>query len=503
MSIIKLDGTKYDITGGFTMQNAAQYELECGLTKRDGTIYEIDINAPEITDTVWELTADPYNESSYTGTWIAPYTGYYRVTGIGGGGGGGGTVAMLSNLRNSDYGYYIPNIYNGVGGGGGSGYSFSTILKIRRRSKIEYEIGKGGAGGTHKNLGAVTSTAENSAIRVNDYLNKAATDGKDGTETWFFDTYANTNLSFPGGSGGTGGYTLETYNSSLTFADIWKNGKGGDGQVNGGTVTSSSGSTGSYSTLEASGGSVDTFSYGAGGSTNTLSCRNPNGEIDINKPMNFITITQPSAGQDGLIKIEFLQQDTPDLQKYAVSVDLENYTISNTVNHVYEGDSYIATITPNDTDSTHYYMDAFSVTMNGEDVTDSYVTYTQAGDFNVSAVINIPVVTGNIEIKCTPARYIIVFINNTGYDAKLIVDGTNYATGSYIKFYEQSSSSTILIEYETYSTSLTPDGPPTTDTTPHKVDYILKGDIRIVSQVNSYDYGNAGRTDYTVIITYI
>lgn len=93
------------------------------------------------------------------------------------------------------------------------------------------------------------------------------------------------------------------------------------------------------------------------------------------------------------------------LSNYDVTNNLTNCTTSNNATTVEADASYTATVTQ----SGDYKLKALTVKMGGTDITNDVVTYSTTGDYNirtyVSATINIPKITGNVEITGTGAMW--------------------------------------------------------------------------------------------------
>ena len=93
------------------------------------------------------------------------------------------------------------------------------------------------------------------------------------------------------------------------------------------------------------------------------------------------------------------------LSNYDVTNNLTNCTTSNNATTVEADASYTATVTQ----SGNYKLKALTVKMGGTDITNDVVTYSTTGDYNirtyVSATINIPKVTGKVEITGTGAMW--------------------------------------------------------------------------------------------------
>lgn len=103
---------------------------------------------------------------------------------------------------------------------------------------------------------------------------------------------------------------------------------------------------------------------------------------------------------------------------YSIASTLTQCTISNTATSIQEGESYSATLTPND----KYSLTSVKVTMGGTDVTGSVYS---------SGVITIPNVTGNIVITATATK-IVSYTNlvPTSIDTSgAVYNGTGYKNG--------------------------------------------------------------------------
>lgn len=157
---------------------------------------------------------------------------------------------------------------------------------------------------------------------------------------------------------------------------------------------------------------------------------NYTGENDNEKVLawavaNGITTAEIKAFRASMINGDVGEVVVPP-QEYTVTNTLTGCTISNAAMTVTEGDSYYATITA----SSGYVMTGATVQvkMGGTDVTDLYYS---------DGVINIPDVSGNIEITITAAVYVPTYTNilPTAVDPSTksgVWDGKGYRNGAYM-----------------------------------------------------------------------
>jgi hypothetical protein len=125
-----------------------------------------------------------------SGNWIAPETGRYAITLIGGGGGGGRGRYSVS-----------------CGGGGGSGAARIVYIEIMKGELFQIVIGSGGVG----------SSSESSS--VNDPVQRGTSGGQTS-----FDNYAAL-----GGEGGVSGYRSDADTVALGGAAGFLGESGGNG----------------------------------------------------------------------------------------------------------------------------------------------------------------------------------------------------------------------------------------------------------------------------------
>lgn len=139
---------------------------------------------------------------------------------------------------------------------------------------------------------------------------------------------------------------------------------------------------------------------------------------------NGITAAEINAFRASMISGDAGEVTVP-LQEYAVTNTLTGCTSSNSATTVTEGDAYYATITA----SSGYVLDGATVVvkMGGTDVTALYYS---------DSVINIPKVTGKIEITVTAAVYVPSYTNvlSNAVDPTTksgVWDGIGYRNGAY------------------------------------------------------------------------
>lgn len=432
MSYYKKDGTLYSITGGLTKHQGSIEKLEVGLTKIDGTVYEIDLQQPLITETKWELRADASDPASYSGTWIVPYSGYYRITTIGGGGGGAGTmcVAGVCNWKDSGSDQYSSYAYSdltiGSGGAGGSGSCNQFIVKLRRRESLEYSIGRGGASGSNKlislakDLGTVSTTNmdysyfNQESNKYSDYKKVSAVGGEDGTSSIIYSQYHDILAQSTGGQGGQSG---EGSAEATSWDTLMLGGLGGDGGTDGesgiATVLRSKWSGNSPATQ--GGSNLQYAEIGAGGNGGGFSWFTGTPTGSVNTPQHTVfTNQEPIAGTGGGIIIEYLEEDTILTPECSINYYCSNAAIGNHRGNVLKGSSYTNTITALD----GYAFDSYTITMNGEDIS-QYCTPSSIEYYTTEISINVPSITGDIQFSCKGEPLI---------DVKISVEETDQCT---------------------------------------------------------------------------
>ena len=162
-----------------------------------------------------------------SGAYIAPVTGWYKITVKGGGGGGGG-------------GSYKTNVCSRGGGGGGEGGTTIGFEKLTAGQTASVVIGAGGAGGTAASealFGGAGGNGGNSTVTVNSHTYTGG-GGEGGSGV----------TGMPGGSGtinGAPGTVGETSNVNSVGA---YGGPGGGNGASGytGTATQGGGGGGGY-----------------------------------------------------------------------------------------------------------------------------------------------------------------------------------------------------------------------------------------------------------------
>lgn len=441
MSYYKKDGTLYSITGGLTKHWGSIEKLEVGLTKVDGTVYEIDLQQPLITETQWELQANTSDPTTYSGTWVAPYSGYYRITTIGGGGGGAGTmcVAGVCNWKESELAIQYKHSINsdlaiGGGGAGGSGQCNQFIVKLRRREPLGYTIGRGGAGGSNKlialtdYLGVVnTSNVDYNYFTQNPaeytyYKGVSADGGEDGTSSIVYSQYHDIYAQAIGGEGGLPGIGDE---EATSWDTLMLSGAGGEGSVDG--EDGSLKAIASYSAIASQGGTILSYAnIGAGGNGGCSGyyTGDPTGSLYTMATTVFMLKQEPTSGADGGIIIEYLEEDTTLTPEYLINYDCSNAIIENHVGSALAGSGYTNTITALE----GYAFDAYTITMNGEDIS-QYCTPSPVEYYTTKIFINIPSITGDIYFSCQGAPLLDVKISISEEDqGAIFLNGTWYGT---------------------------------------------------------------------------
>lgn len=442
MSYYKKDGTLYSITGGLTKHQGSIEKLEVGLTKIDGTVYEIDLQQPLITETKWELRADASDPASYNGTWAVPYSGYYRITTIGGGGGGAGTmcVAGVCNWKDSDSNQY--SIFNssdlaiGGGGAGGSGPCNQFIVKLRRRESLEYSIGRGGASGSNKlislvkDLGTVSTTNKSYSYfskesdKYSDYKKVSADRGEDGTSSIIYSQYHDILAQSSGGQGGQPG---EGSAEATSWDTLMLGGLGGDGGTDGepGTATTLRSRSSGSSSATQGGSNLQYAEIGAGGNGGGFSWYTGTPTGSVNTPQwTVFTNQEPIAGADGGIIIEYLEEDTTLTPECSINYDCSNAAIDSHRQNVLKGSSYINTITALD----GYAFDSYTITMNDKDIS-QYCTPSSIEYYTTEISINVPSITGDICFSCKGEPLVDVKISVEETDlCTVFLNGTWYGT---------------------------------------------------------------------------
>ena len=156
----------------------------------------------------------------------------------------------------------------------------------------------------------------------------------------------------------------------------------------------------------------------------TYTGENDNEKVVAWAVANGITATEINAFRAAMVSGDVGEVIVPP-QEYTVTNTLTGCTSSNTATTVTEGDTYYATITAN----SGYVLDGATVMvkMGGTEVTDLYYS---------EGVINIPDVSGNIEITITAAVYVPSYTNvlpeAVDPDTKSGVwDGKGYRNGAY------------------------------------------------------------------------
>lgn len=200
--------------------------------------------------------------SQTSGSYIAPYTGVYRITLKGGGGGGGG--AQTDRYA--------------TGGGGGEGGTIIFYATLTKGQSYAYTIGAGGAAGANgaDNLSATNGDTGGTSTFVVGDVTYSVTGGEGGTRR------------YSSGRGGLGGRVKTPNNNNIYLIP---GARGGNG------VATDSGT--SYIDSSPVGGgagvSVQPYQsiYGGGG----------NGGGPIAADMS--NVLEPTAGGDGYILIEY------------------------------------------------------------------------------------------------------------------------------------------------------------------------------------------------------
>ena len=157
----------------------------------------------------------------------------------------------------------------------------------------------------------------------------------------------------------------------------------------------------------------------------TYTGENDNEKVVAWAVANGITATEINAFRAAMISGDAGEVVVPP-QEYTVINNLTGCTSSNAATTVTEGDAYYATITA----SNGYVLDGATVVvkMGGTDVTALYYA---------NGIINIPDVSGNIEITITAAVYVPSYTNvlPTALDPSTksgVWDGKGYRNGAYV-----------------------------------------------------------------------
>lgn len=175
--------------GVYAYDATTDYEIG-NITEKSGIIYICETaNGPssavkdpatDTTETYWARlypqngTFNRMFFSQTSGSYIAPYTGVYRIT-VKGGGGGGGPARTDANT---------------CGGGGGEGGTQVFYVTLTKDQSYPYVIGAGGNGGTTGDSGTIVAATDGGDSSFNAlYVAPGGTRGGNGT----------------GGNGGYGG----------------------------------------------------------------------------------------------------------------------------------------------------------------------------------------------------------------------------------------------------------------------------------------------------------